>query len=156
MQPCAYSLGRAVLEAVQLSSAEFICPCVAFTRQVCHEQLDAVPWKLPSGSAVLHSFSVCASAAALSDAAGRQNVHCCAPRPRCAVIASASCASVSKQAMYLCGVSESCGQTARISDACQCSANPAHLLAVTIQPPIPMRSPSARASAAAKQCSSGF
>ena len=63
---------------------------------------------------------------------------------------------VSKQAMYLCGASESCGQTARISDACQCSANQAHLFAVTIQPSMPMRSPSARASAAAKQCSSGF
>ena len=105
--------------------------------------------KLPSGSAVLHSFSVCASAAVLSDAVGRQKLHCYAPRPRCAVIASASCA-------HLCGASESCGQTARISDACQCSANQAHLLAVTIQPPIPMRFPSARASAAAKQCSSGF
>ena len=104
--------------------------------------------KLPSGSAVLQSFSVCTSAAVLSDAAGREKVHCCAPKLRCAVIARASCASVSKHAMYLCGASESCGQTALISDACQCSANQAHLFAVTIQPPMPMRSPSARASAA--------
>ena len=66
------------------------------------------------------------SAAALSDAAGRQNAHCFAPRALCAVMAKASCARVSKHAMYRCGASLSCGHTVRSSDACHCSANHAH------------------------------
>ena len=54
------------------------------------------------------------------------------------------------------GLCKSCGQTARTSAEVHCSANHAHCCAVTIHPLMPMTSPSALASAAAKQCNSGF
>ena len=55
--------------------------------------------KEPRGSAVLQSLSRPASVGALSDADGRVKDHCLAEQVRCASMASASCASVSKQAM---------------------------------------------------------
>ena len=93
--------------------------------------------KDPKGSEVLQSFSVRASAAVLSDALGSANFQVVAPSALRATIAKASCASVSKQAMYCCWLPVSCGQTDLICSAVQCSANQAQCVAVTIQPPTP-------------------
>ena len=106
--------------------------------------------KAPSGSAVLQTFSVRASAVVLSDAAGNANCQALAPTAWRAVMASASCASVSKHAMYCCGEPESCGQKHRTCSAVKDSANHAQCVAVTIHPPMPMPRSSAIASAAAK------
>ena len=111
--------------------------------------------KVPRGSAVLHDFSVRASAAVLSEAAGNAKCHALARRACLAVMARANCASVSKHAMYCCGEPESCGQRLRIWSAVQDSANHAQCCAVAIHPPIPMRCSSAMASAAAKQARTG-
>ena len=99
---------------------------------------------VPRGSAVLHNFSVRASAAVLSEAAGSANCHALAPSEGRAVIARASWAHVSKHAMYCCGAPVSWGQRLRIWSAVQVSANQ-----VTIHPPMPVLRSSAMASAAA-------
>ena len=65
-------------------------------------------------------------------------------------MASASCASVSKHAMYCCGEPQSCGQKHRICSDVKDSANHAQCVAVTIHPPMPIPWSSAIASAAAK------
>ena len=76
------------------SSAQVFCSpakCVTRSSTWCRAAHAAVSFKkLPRGSAVLQSFSAPASAAVLSEAAGRQNVHCFAPNDLCAVIARAS------------------------------------------------------------------
>ena len=104
----------------------------------------------------LRNFSIMRCTASLSGPLLCTQTQTSAPRLLRAVMASASCARVSKHAMYLCGGSVSWGHTERTSDACRCSANHAQCEDATIHPPTPMTSPSALASAAAKQCSSGF
>ena len=106
--------------------------------------------KVPSGSAVLQSFSVLDSAAVLSDELGSANFQVVAPSALRAAIASASCATVSKHAMYCCGLPVSCGHSALTWSAVQVSANQEQCDEVTIQPPMPTCFSSAMASAAAK------
>ena len=78
--------------------------------------------KVPSGSAVLQSFSVLDSAAVLSEALGSANFQVVATSALRTVIASASCAMVSKHAMYCRGFPVSCGHNARTCSAVQHSA----------------------------------
>ena len=135
------------------SSAQVFCSpakCVTSSSTWCRAAQPAANFKkVPSGSAVLQSFSV-RSAVVLSDAAGNANCQVLAPMAWRAVIASASCASVSKHAMYCCGEPESCGQKHRTCSAAKDSANHAQCVAVTIHPPMPTPWSSAIASAAAK------
>ena len=105
-----------------------------------------------SGGIVVKSLLMPASALVLSQAAGRAKRQCFACMRVLAIIASASCARVSKQAMYFCGASTSCGQCRLSSSMFHCSANQANWVAVLIHPPIPTILPSALASAAAMQC----
>ena len=95
------------------------------------------------------------SAEVLSEAAGRVKRKCLVRMRATAVMARASCASVSKHAMYACAFLVSCGQCLRTSVMSHCSENQAKLCDVLIQPPTPTVEPSAIASAAAKQCSCG-
>ena len=136
------------------SSAHVFCSpakCVVSSSTWCRAAQPAANFKkVPSGSAVLQSFFVRASAVVLSDAAGNANCQALAPMAWWAVMASASCASVSKHAMYCCGEPESCGQKQRICSDVKDSANQAQCVAVTIHPPMPMPWSSAIASAAAK------
>ena len=81
--------------------------------------------------------------------AGNVKDQCRAAQVLCASMAKASCASVSKHAMYFCAVSRSAGHTERTSAMWYCSENHAVEFAVTIQPPMPTVSPCAIASAAA-------
>ena len=80
---------------------------------------------VPRGSAVLQSFSVLDSTAVLSDALGSANFQVLAPSALRAAMASASCAMVSKHAMYCCGCAVSCSHSARIWSAVHVSANQA-------------------------------
>ena len=136
------------------SSAHVFCSpakWVTSSSTWCRAAQPAASFKnVPSGSAVLHSFSVRASAAVLSDAAGSANCQVLAPRTCRAVMASVSCASVSRHAMYCWGEPESCGQKHQICSAVNDSANHAQCVVVTIHPPMPMPWSSAMASAAAK------
>ena len=85
------------------SSAQvFFSPakCVTSSSTWCRaDHAAAILRKVPRGSAVLHNFSVPASAAVLSEALGSANFHYCAPTTLRAVMAKASCARVSKHAM---------------------------------------------------------
>ena len=102
-----HSLCGVAHRSAELASAELMCPGVEFAGHMSDQQLNTVlccPWGCELEERLqwlggAPEFSVCASAAVLSDAEGRPNAHCCAPNARCAVIANASCASVSKQAM---------------------------------------------------------
>ena len=108
--------------------------------------------KVHSGSAVVKSLLMPASAAVLSDAVGSAKLKCLECNLRCASIASASCASVSKHAMYGCADLLSWGQRCRISVIDHDSENQRNSVEVLTQPPMPTASPSAMASAAAMQC----
>ena len=63
------------------------------------------------------------SAAVLSEADGRTKRKCVVRMREIAVIASASCAIVSKQAMYACAFLVRCGQRCLTSVMSHCSEN---------------------------------
>ena len=123
---------------------------------LCWADQDATNFrKRLSGSVVVKSLLMPASAAVLSDAAGNTNLKCRECSLRCVTIAKASCASVSKQAIYACAFLLRSGQKCLTSVMDQDSENQKNWDDVLIHPPMPTVSPSAMASAAAMQCKRG-
>ena len=141
----AFPAGESVPKALQLVAAKFVSADQAAT---CFR-------KKESGSVVVNNLLMPASAAVLSDAAGRTNLKCLDWSLRNANVASASCASVSKQAIYACACLFKAGQYLRTSVIDHVSENHRNCLDVLIHPPMPTVSPSAIASATAMQRSTG-
>ena len=86
---------------------------------------------------------------------GRTKRKCFVCMRETAVIARASCATVSEHAMYAWVFLVRCGQRCLTSVMSHCSENQANDCDVLIQPPMPTVVPSAIASAAARQHNCG-
>ena len=149
---------RCNLDLLSSSAQTFFSParCETARCTLCRADQHATNLgKVHSGSVVVKSLLMPASAAVLSDAVGSTKLKCLECSLRCASIASASCASVSKHAMYGCADFVRWGQCRRISVIDHGSENQRNSVEVLIQPPMPTASPSAMASAAAMQCNKG-
>ena len=149
---------RCSLARLSSSAQTFFSPARCDTAKdtlCCADQAATSLRKPLSGSVVVKSLLMPASAAVLSDAVGSTNLKRRECSLRCVTMASASCASVSKQAMYAYACLVSSGQKCLISVMDQDSENQKNCDEVLIHPPMPIVSPSAMASAAAMQRSRG-
>ena len=139
---------RSMRPLLSSSAQVFFSPgrCVTRSSTWCRaDHAAGILREVPSGSAVLQSFSVPASAAVLSEAPGSARRHCLA-----------SCASVSKHAMCLCAGFCSAGQRPEISYLADAPLFREPSAVRRGNKPSPTMSPSNRASAAAQQCNMGF
>ena len=149
---------RCSLDLLSSSAQTFFSPARCETARwtlCCADQDASNLRKVHSGSVVVKSLLMPASVAVLSDAVGSTKLKCLECNLQCASIASASCANVSKHAMYGCADLVSWGQCCRSSVIDHDAENQKNSVEVLIQPPMPTASPSAMASAAAMQCNKG-